>query len=65
MLISSVQAPLFLESVGLSDSGQVFTVRVTITGEDYGNTGQVEAVFGTALLGDINIDGVVNVRTVR
>ncbi len=49
------------EPGGLSDSGQTFTVRVTVTGDDYGNTGQAEAEFGIALLGDINNDGVVNV----
>jgi hypothetical protein len=40
---------------------QVFTVRVTVTGDDYDNTGQAEAEFGIALLGDTNNDGVVNV----
>ncbi|UCF44472.1 MAG: hypothetical protein JSV99_06070, partial [Planctomycetota bacterium] len=49
------------EPGGLSDSGQTFTVRVIITGDDYGNTGQAEVEFGIALLGDINNDGVVNV----
>ena len=49
------------EPGGLSDSGQVFTVRVTITGDDYGNTGQAEAEFGIALLGDVNNDGIINV----
>ncbi|UCF42541.1 MAG: hypothetical protein JSV99_08050 [Planctomycetota bacterium] len=49
------------EPGGLSDSGQTFTVRVTVTGDDYGNTGQAEAEFGIALLGDTNNDGVVNV----
>jgi hypothetical protein len=49
------------EPGGLSDSGQTFTVRVTITGDDYGNAGQAEAEFGIALLGDTNNDGVVNV----
>jgi hypothetical protein len=49
------------EPGGLSDSGQTFTVRVTVTGDDYGNTGQAEADFGIALLGDTNNDGVVNV----
>ncbi|MHC4498918.1 MAG: matrixin family metalloprotease, partial [Planctomycetota bacterium] len=49
------------EPGGLSDSGQTFTVRVTITGDDYGNTGQAEGQFGIALLGDTNNDGVVNV----
>jgi hypothetical protein len=49
------------EPGSLSDSGQTFTVRVTVTGDDYGNTGQAEGQFGIALLGDINNDGVVNV----
>ncbi|UCF43039.1 MAG: hypothetical protein JSV99_10735 [Planctomycetota bacterium] len=49
------------ETGGLSDSGQTFTVRVTVTGDDYGNTGQAEAEFGIALLGDINNDKAVNV----
>ncbi|UCF42370.1 MAG: right-handed parallel beta-helix repeat-containing protein [Planctomycetota bacterium] len=49
------------EPGGLSDSGQTFTVRVTVTGDDYGNTGQAEVEFGIALLGDTNNDGVVNV----
>jgi hypothetical protein len=39
----------------------VFTVRVTVTGDNYGNTGVAEAEFGIALLGDTNNDGVVNV----
>ncbi len=49
------------EPGGLSDSGQTFTVRVTVTGDDYGNTGQAEAEFGVALLGDVNNDAIVNV----
>jgi hypothetical protein len=49
------------EPGALSDSGQTFKVRVSITGDDYGNTGQAEAEFGIALLGDTNNDGVVNV----
>ncbi|UCF42245.1 MAG: IPT/TIG domain-containing protein [Planctomycetota bacterium] len=49
------------EPEGLSDSGQVFTVRVTVTGDDYGNTCQAEVEFGIALLGDVNNDRVVNV----
>ncbi len=49
------------EPGGLSDSGQTFTVRVIITGDDYGNTGQAEAEFGIALLGDVNNDGIINV----
>ncbi|UCF44388.1 MAG: hypothetical protein JSV99_05625 [Planctomycetota bacterium] len=52
---------MFLEPPDLSDSGQVFTVGVTVTGDDYGNTGTAEAEFGVALLGDINNDAVVNV----
>jgi hypothetical protein len=34
--------PGCLGMVGLSDSGQTFTVRVTVTEDDYGNTGQAE-----------------------
>ncbi|MHC4641196.1 MAG: dockerin type I domain-containing protein [Planctomycetota bacterium] len=40
----------------ISDSGQLFKVIVTITGNDYGNTGTAEQVFGIALLGDVNND---------
>ncbi len=46
---------------GISDSGQTFTVRVTVTGADYGNSAQAEAQFGIALLGDVNNDTGVNV----
>ncbi len=46
---------------GLSDLGQAFTVKVTVTGENFGNTGTAETQFGIALLGDANNDGVVNV----
>jgi hypothetical protein len=49
------------EPGGLSDSGQTFTVRVTVTGDDYGNTGQAEVEFGIALLGDVNNDAIINV----
>ena len=45
----------------ISDSGQVFKVIVTITGNDYGNTGTAEQVFGIALLGDVNNDCRVDV----
>ncbi len=45
----------------LSDSGQAFTVRVTVTGADFGNSAQAEAQFGIALLGDVNNDTKVNV----
>ncbi len=54
-------APSCNEPDGLSDSGETFTVRVTVTGDDYGNTGTAQAQFGIALLGDANNDGVVNV----
>ena len=54
-------APCCDEVEGLSDSGLVFKVKVTITGLQYGNTGTAEADFGIALLGDVNNDGVVNV----
>lgn len=46
---------------GTSDSGQTFKVIVTVTGNDYGNTGTAEQEFGIALLGDVNNDGIVNV----
>jgi len=49
------------EPAGLSDSGQAFTVRVTVTGDDFGNTGTAKAEFGIALLGDVNNDGLVDV----
>ena len=54
-------APSCNEPNGLSDSGQTFTVRVTVTGNDHGNTGIAEAQFGIALLGDVNNDKMVNV----
>jgi len=54
-------APGCDEAGGLSDSGLVFKVRVTVTGLDHGNTGTAEADFGIALLGDVNNDGAVNV----
>jgi hypothetical protein len=46
---------------GLSDSGQTFTVRLTVTGDDFDNSAQTEAQFGIALLGDVNNDTVVNI----
>jgi hypothetical protein len=49
------------EPAGLSDIGETFTVRVTVTGDDYGDAGIAEAECGVALLGDINNDGVVNI----
>ncbi len=54
-------APSCNETGGISDSGQTFTIRVIVTGADFGNTGIAEAQFGIALLGDANNDGVVNV----
>ena len=45
---------------GISDSGQVFKVIVTVWGNDYGNTGIAEQEFGIALLGDVNNDGIVD-----
>ena len=54
-------APNVNQPQGLSDSGQAITVIVTVTGNDFSNTGQAEAQFGIALLGDVNNDRVVNV----
>jgi parallel beta-helix repeat protein len=54
-------APSCNEAGGISDSGRAFTVRVTVTGDDFGNTGIAEKQFGIALLGDINNDARVNV----
>jgi hypothetical protein len=54
-------APFCNEPNGLSDSGQTFTVRVTITGAVFGNIGIAETQFGIALLGDVNNDKMVNV----
>ncbi|HIJ71818.1 MAG TPA: hypothetical protein HPP87_10715 [Planctomycetes bacterium] len=45
---------------GLSDSGQTFTVKVTVTGAEYGNSATAEAQFGIALLADVNNDTAVN-----
>jgi hypothetical protein len=53
-------APSCNESAGLSDSGQTFTIKVTVTGNDYGNTATAEAQFGIALLGDVNNDTFVD-----
>ena len=54
-------APSCNEPDGLSDSGQALTVTVTVTGDDYGNTGKASAQFGIALLGDVNNNRRVNV----
>lgn len=45
---------------GISDSGQVFKVIVTVRGNDYNNTGTAEQEFGIAVLGDVNNDGIVD-----
>jgi hypothetical protein len=50
------------EPDGLSDSGQVFTVKVTVTGNDYGNTTTAKIGFGIALLGDVDNNGVVDLQ---
>jgi len=50
------------EPEGLSDSGQAFTVKVTVTGNDYRNTATAEIRFGIALLGDVDNNGVVNLQ---
>lgn len=49
------------EMEGLSDSGKVFKVIVTVIGNEHGNTGTVEKEFGIALLGDVNNDCRVDV----
>jgi hypothetical protein len=46
---------------GLSNAGLPYKIRVTVTGNDYGNTATAEAEFGISLLGDINNDAVVDV----
>ncbi len=50
-------APSCNDPYGISDSGQALTVRVTVTGDDCGNTGTAQAQFGIALLGDANNSG--------
>jgi hypothetical protein len=50
------------EPDGLSDSGEAFTVKITVTGNDYGNTATAKIVFGIALLGDIDNNGVVDMQ---
>jgi hypothetical protein len=49
------------EMQGLSDSGQVFKVIVTVIGNEHGNTGTAEQEFGIALLGDVNNDRRIDV----
>ena len=57
----SFAAPSCDQTQALSGSGCVFKVRVTITGDDYGNTETAEADFAIALLGDVDNDGIVDV----
>ena len=49
------------EPSGLSESSQALMIRLTVTGDDYGNSATAEVEFGIALLGDVNNDTVVNV----
>ncbi len=54
-------APNVNQPDGLSDSGQALTVKVTVTGDDYDNSGSAEAQFGIALLADVNNSAGINV----
>jgi hypothetical protein len=54
-------APNCDQPKGLSDAGLPYKIRVTVTGNDYGNTGTAEVEFGISLLGDVNNDAVVDV----
>jgi hypothetical protein len=56
-----IAAPGCDQADGISDTGQPFTVKVTITGDDYGNVGTAQAQFGIALLGDVDNDTFVDV----
>ena len=60
-LFCKLAAPPCDDSNGLSDSGQPFTVKVTVTGDNFDNSGTSEVQFGIALLGDVNNDTYVNV----
>jgi hypothetical protein len=55
-------APACNELDGLSDLGQAFTVKVTVTGNNYGNTATARIGFGIVLLGDIDNNGVVDLQ---
>jgi hypothetical protein len=55
-------APACDEPDGLSDTGQAFTVKVTVTGNDYGNTTIAKIGFGIALLGDVDNNGIVDLQ---
>ncbi len=49
-------------SDGISDYGGLpYIVKVTVTGDDYGNVGSSAEWFGIALLGDVDNDGIVDV----
>jgi len=48
------------EPNGVSDLGQTFRLRVTVTGDDYSDSGTADARFGICLLGDINNDCLVD-----
>jgi hypothetical protein len=48
------------EPNGVSDIGQTFTLRVTVSGKDHLNFGTADANFGICLLGDVNNDCVVD-----
>lgn len=54
-------APCCDQPKGLSKAGLPYKIRVTVTGNDHGNTATAEAEFGISLLGDINNDAIVNV----
>jgi hypothetical protein len=54
-------APGCDEPTGISDLGETFQVRVTVTRNDYGNTGSAQFQFGIALVGDVNNDRLVDV----
>ena len=54
-------APNCNESAGISDSGQTFTVKVTVIGDNFGNVGSAQMEFAIALLGDVDNNGIVDV----
>jgi len=49
------------EPTGISGLGETFQVKVTVTGNDHGNTGSAQLEFGIALLGDVNNDKYVDI----
>jgi len=54
-------APGCDEPGGISGLGETFQVKVTVTGNDHGNTGSAQLQFGIALLGDVNNDKLVDI----